>query len=467
MTTTKKLFLIIFLALIIYLPSVHTFFISDDWFHLRISQISSLQEFLNFFKLSETPQSAAFYRPIPTQLFFSTFYSLFGLNPLPYHVLVLSFFTLSLYLVFKLCSNLFNEKIALTTTFLYSISATHFSRLYFLSAFQEIVMTIFVILSLLFYVKKTAFKFIAISLIFFILALASKETAVVLPVLLLLIDWKNGKINITRIAPFVLLALIYTILYITNFGLKSEGSYSWDFSPFKAANTLFWYTLWSFGAPEFLVDYVGSSLKILPRFFEQFPLWSKLILLMICSTLLSAFGLIFKNRNLFKKETFFGVIFYLTGILPVLFLPWHKFTLELTLPLIGFCIFLAYLIKGSPTIIQILFLTTFTLLNLASYLLTYQTNFAPARSDISKNIYNYLTINYRDYPYGSYFEFINDSQSSKDWGVSKQIAQVTSYSDMFKVIYKDNKIEVYFEDIPQPRPIDLNPIRLSTLQFLK
>ncbi len=464
---SKKIFFIIVLALILFSPSINTFFISDDWFHLKISQISSAGEFLNFFSFSQTPQSAAFYRPIPTQVFFFVFNSLFGLNSLPFHIFTLSVFGLSLFLLFILLQKLFKKDLAVLGTFLYAISVTHFSRLYFLSAFQEIMMVTFLLASMIFYIQAKTPRLIIFSLASFILALASKETAVIFPALLLLLDWKRNEIKIGRLIPFILVAVIYLTLYITNLGFKTEGSYNWNYSPLKTANTLFWYIFWSFGAPEFLVDYVGSGLKIVPRFFEQFPIWSKIILSLLGLVALGTVLITAGNKNLFKKGFLFGAAFFLVGLLPVLFLPLHKFTLELTLPLIGFCISLAFLVKGSSKKIGYIFLAAYIVMNVASYIITYQTHFAIARSKISLNIYQFFSTNYPEYPRDKCIEFINGVQSSKEWGVSKQIAQVTSYSDMFQVIYKDKSIKVYFEDLPEEKPYYLQPVKLSSLLFLR
>lgn len=462
----RKLILIILLGVTLFLPSINIFFISDDWFHLRISQIGNIEEFINFFSFSQTPQSAAFYRPIPTQVFFFVFNSLFGLNAVPYHIFTLFVFGLSLYLLSKLLLKLFDRKLALISTFIYAISVTHFSRLYFLSAFQEIAMAVFLISAMLFYIDHSKKGYLG-SLILYILSLASKETAVVLPALLLLIDWEKGVLKIRKIMPFILITAAYLIFYLNGFGFKTEGSYAWDFSPLKAVNTLFWYTVWSFGGPEFLVDYVGSGLKIVPRFFEQFREWSVVILSFIGFTFLSFFSIILKNKNIFKKEFLFGVFFFLVAILPVLFLPLHKFTLELTLPLIGFCIAVASLLNGSSKATGYIFISAFVIMNIASYLITYQTHFAVARSKISNNIYQYFLTNYPNYPRYKYFEFVNEIESSKQWGVSKQIAQVTSYSDMFKVIYRNKGVKVYFEDLPETKPGNLEQIRLSSMMFLR
>ncbi len=459
------LFLIFLTSLALFSPSLNMFFVSDDWFHLRISQINSPGQFINFFSFLPTPQSASFYRPIPTQVFFFVFQSLFGLNPFPYRIFVFFVFSISLILVYKVSEKIFNERIGIVTLVLYSISATNFSRLYFLSAFQEIVMVTFLLSSIFFYFSNNKRHYFY-SILFFILALGSKESAVVLPVILGLISYFKRELN-RKLFPFLIISISFILIYFLNFRFQKEVGYSWDFSPKKALNTFFWYSIWSLGAPEFLVDFVGGGLKIVPRFFTQFPVWSKVILTLITINV-AGLVIISFNNHLWLRKMFFCFSLYLVALLPVIFLPWHKFTLELAFPLFGFCLGLAILIEGQKNqLLKIMFITCFISLNLASNLLNYQTNFIVPRSKISKNVSNYIDRNYPKDPKKYYFEFINEISSSNEWGVSKQIAQSISYSDLFRVKYRDVNIKVYFEDIPEERPIDKQPIKLKSLQFLR
>jgi len=280
-----------------------------------------------------------------------------------------------------------------------------------LSAFQEIAMVVFVLLSILSYLKKPSTKNTLIALLFFILALASKETAVVLPFILLILDWLRGKIKIKRILPFIIVLLPYLCFRFSYFGSVKGESYIWDFSPKRAANTLFWYALWSFGAPELLVDYVSSGFRILPRFYTDFPFWSSAILLTTSLTLLSFLIMFVKNIKAIDKKFLFTLGVFGLGLVPVLFLPWHKFTLELTLPMVGFSMMLAKLSLGR-------------------------------RNRLSEA-----------YP--------------ETWGSSKQIAHAASGSNLFKVLYKDKSIEVYYQDYETERPKDKEEIKISSKMFLE
>lgn len=458
---------IVFFSLAVFSPGVYNFFLSDDWFHLRISNIQNLHQFLNFFSFGQTSQSAAFYRPIPTQIFFFILQKIFGLNQIFYHVFVYIIFSLSLWLVLRVSESLVNKKAAIYSMFFYAFSVTNFTRLYFLSAFQEIAMFTLLMLSTLF-ILKSSMKDYVLSVIFFILALGCKETAVVFPVILLLI-FLNKREKYFKLIPFILILSGYLFLYFSNIGLKSEGSYTWNFSILRAINTFSWYIFWSIGVPEFFVDYVSSGFKIIPKFYKDFPQLSHILLVLIKISFLSIVVIALKNWKLFTNwKIYLGLSIFLISIFPVLFLPLHKFSLELTLPLFGFCLFLGLLVSSEKNKqLRLLVLFTYILLNIFSNYLTFVTNYTVSRAKLSEKIYSQFKSDYPTYPKGFYFEFKNVVKSSQDWGVSRQIAQTTSYSDMFRVIYNDNSINVYFEDIPGERPKDLKPIYLNSLDYLK
>jgi len=462
------LFLVIISALLLFLPALGNFFSGDDWFHLNISRITHWSEFLNFFSFFPTSQSAAFYRPIPTQVFFFVFHSLFGLNSWPYYLFVLAIFGLSLYLVYLLAKKISgSEKLALLTLFFYAFSVTNFTRVYFLSAFQEIVMVVFVLLACLFYLKDESIKNTLFSVLFFILALGSKETAVVLPLILLLISWWEKKINFRRLLPFGLILGLYLFFRFFHFGGVVGESYLWDFSPKRALNTLFWYTLWSFGAPELLVDYVSSGFRILPRFYTDFPIWSWTILISVLLTLGSFLWLMFKKIKKIDKLLVFGGAIFLLGLSPVLFLPWHKFTLELTLPMVGFSLLLAKISLPKAKRYPV-FVYFFLWLNLSMNFFTYKTHYSVNRSKIAREVYRYFQTTYPQFPKEQAFWFVNDEEVAiKEWGRSKQIAQVTADANLFEVLYNDRKIDIYFQDKEGKIPAGKKVIPIKSGMFLR
>lgn len=131
---------LIILAVVLYLPSFFVFFSNDDWYHLRISQIDSIGQFINFFSFTPNDQTTPLYRPLSTQVVFFVMQTFFGLEVFFYRLLMMVVFCSTLYLIYKLVYLLSNNKnIALISAFVYLFSSTHFSRLFYFSTIQDVV----------------------------------------------------------------------------------------------------------------------------------------------------------------------------------------------------------------------------------------------------------------------------------------------------------------------------------------
>lgn len=465
----KRYFLLIGLSVLVFLPALFNFFSADDWFHLRLVQINNWQEFLNFFSFGKTDQSAAFYRPISTQLFFFGFYKLFGLNSIFYFGFGIILFGLITWNLIKFLEELkFEEKIIWVATLIYGLSASNFARINFVSAYQELLVGLFTLLGLRFYIKKNWWF-----IFFLILSLMSKETGIIFGGLIILTDWKLKENLIKKIKyylPIVLLSIIYLVLRFGIFKTVEGESYIWDFGLKKALNTTMWYGFWSMGIPEFMVDYVGSGLKVVPKFFVEFGIWAKIFLGEIIILFISILGLKITKIKLIKrnwKKFVWGILFFGISLLPVVFLPWHKFSHALTLPLIGIAIILGEIYSlNKNKILKIIFLAAFLILNLSSIYNLNQKHYSVTRGEISKKVFNYFEQNYPEYPKDKSFVFVNDTNpEAKQWGSSKQIAYALSNSDFFKVFYKNKNIRVYYEDLDTNIPE--NSIKLSSRMFLE
>lgn len=462
------LLIIIILSVLIFSPALGNFFWGDDWFLIEVSRIDSSREFIDFFSFTQTSRSVPFYRPVSTNLFFYTFQTLFGLNIFFYRLFALILFGVSLYLVYKFSEIIFQNKVEQNLTlFIYGISAIHFNTIYYLSAIADSFMVVFVICSILFFFKLQTTKNLILSLFFFILALGSKETAVVTPLLILVIIWFKKQKSFIKIIWFFPPLFLYLLLHLMNPSIAVENSYIFDFSPIKLLNTLFWYVAWSFGAPELLVDYIGNGFKILPRFYDDFHVWSWVILGEVTILFTSLCILIFNSKKKMLRRIVLGSALFIISLLPVIFFPWHKFAYYLTLPLLGFSIALAELIDFNKKFISCIFIAFFIILNISSVILNYQTNYSVSRSRISERVFLYFQKYYPVPPKDSYFEFINDTPVvNQYWGSSKQIDQAISQSNLFKVLYKNHDYLVFYEDINAQRPVGKNKIPVSTAKFL-
>lgn len=472
MTWLKKYFY--FFPVLFYLPALGNFFSADDWFHLRITHIDTLQQFLNFFSFSQTPQTASFYRPLSTQVFYFIFQTLFGLNSAIYYLFGLTLFAYILYLIKKLLEIYLPPTIHNLPSIVYGLSVSNFTRIYFVSAFQELFLVIFSLLTLINFKSKPK-----LSLLFFVLALLSKETAIVLPALIFLLNLKDKKSLVSTIYDLpvrqaglrstILISVVYLYFRLFHFGLAEGDSYLWNLSPIRAVNTLMWYALWSVGAPELLVDYIGSGLRPIPRFFVDYPNWWVVIVFPLLGIIASSAYHLLKNFKKLNSYFWIFIVFFVISLLPVLFLPSHKFALELGLPLVGFSISLSILLKSAKPHFFLITFVIFLVYNLSMNYLTYTRHYSVSRGQISKKVYEYFSQKYPTPPENQYFEFVNDAQDYGEiWGQSKQISQSLSNSDFFKVLYRNPDYVVYYQDIPESKPknSEFKQIHLSTKQFL-
>src|SRR3990167_5846490 len=82
-----RLYLILlFAAVLIFVPSLKYDFSQDDFIHLYHSRASSLQDVINFFNPNNSYTDIFFYRPLTTQFYFFINQLLFGINALPFRI---------------------------------------------------------------------------------------------------------------------------------------------------------------------------------------------------------------------------------------------------------------------------------------------------------------------------------------------------------------------------------------------
>ena len=446
------------LVLLLYYPAFGSFYTNDDFFHFTISKADSLSDFLNFFNPAFAVSGWDFYRPLSTQTAYFLVDSLFGKNPFLAHVFLFGLFAILVTLVYLFLSELLEKKsTVLIAVFLYAVSATHFGHLYFLGN-QEVVHGIFYLGSLYFWVRFLKqigkIKWYLLSLLFFLFSLASKEFAITLPALAFLLYVyfrfkKKTKLNfravIKLLIPFGLICFVYAVLKLKYYGFGSGDSYIWQFSPKVLLNSLSWYGLWSLGLPEMLVDFVSFDGKINPNLWK---FWSRQAIPIFClfiilvSLLLYSLFLVFIKKNkeiqLFLLFTFGWFFVYL---LPVLFLPWHKFVMYLTIPLVMISASMALLIndlKSQKILLVGVFLLTYFTLSYFNLKLTYQTNWISQGTKAAKRVYDHINNSHYDQAEPIVIVFY-DQASNEDlpWKGSQQLKVILSDQNFFKVYFDD------------------------------
>lgn len=446
---------IIIAAAALYLPLLKNFFWSDDWYFLWISRISSFGEFLQFFSFGNNLHTTPMYRPLSTQVFFFIFQNVFGIHAGMYYFFSILVWGMGLYVLYLLLKEMFKDKsYSLVILAIYALSASHFARLSYLSAFQEVLMFTTGIAAVYWVCFK---KRTLVGIIAFVAALLSKESAIVLPGLMIVIEVFKGeklldKKMLKKYLPIFIISLVYVYLRFvakdwTDLG---SGNYAWNFSPLRAIHTTVWYGLWSIGLPELVIHYVGNNASILPRFWTDFPTMSKIISATFLF-LIGAFSLAklsWVSTHLKNKESvkvmILGAVWFIVGLLPIVFLPDHKYVLGQSFALVGMGIMLAHIITGSQKYLGRFALLSYVALNLVSIVFLYQTHVSLQRSQIARNTHEYFTEKYPRPPVGIYFK--NDKLVEvAQWGQSRQIHQAVG-DYFFPVVYKQDYKNVAYED---------------------
>lgn len=482
----KKLlpFLFIFIVVVLlYYPILSTYFSQDDFFHFKISQTNgSVYGFINLFGFHSFAQRGiAFYRPISRELPFNIYYSVFGLNHLPFRIFQFIIHFLNIYLVYALVQKLFNNKsLSLFVSFFFGITAANVATLYYLAGgIQTLLATTFTLSSLLFfqqYLKTNHSKLKVFSFLTFLLGISSHEQAIITPFLIMGLILTNKprtdfKKYILELIPYFIATLILAYFEISRIGFSSgEQQYQAVFNIKTAINSLFWYTNWALGVPETLIDFVFPGFRLNPTLLRY---WSNYYVFIFPSFFLSVFLLItaviyvaLKKISIFTNKLFiFNLIWFPLGLLPVLLFPLHKSTHYLVISLPAFWTILGYItlnfyqeFKKKRLLFSKIWLTTFILsliiLSTTSAILGSTNYWAAGRGKLAQQLLKQVQETYPNLPKGSIIYFKNDPNYpflTKEWGgSSKQASVILNGGDALQLLYKDSTIQVFYEDIKAP-----------------
>ena len=214
-----------------YLPSLKSDFVWDDVVYVKgnLEDLKNFSPDLSFFipKQKENKKSGYFgiWRPI---LYSSWAFDakVWGSSPFGFHLTNIILHSFSTVLLFFLCHLILKQfnikeslKISGFASLIFAVHPVHVETVSFISARSDLLCSIFILLSMIFFVLTyKRFYYILISIPFFYLALLSKETAIVLPFLalsfVLIKDYKNktlSRIPLPLIGIFMLVLVLYYI----------------------------------------------------------------------------------------------------------------------------------------------------------------------------------------------------------------------------------------------------------------
>jgi len=286
-----------------------------------------------------------FYRPVGS-LVYRIVFDLFGLNPLPFRVVVYGFLLLNLFLVYKLALRLSGSgEIAAMSALLYTfhgrLAAIYLNN----GTIYDVLCATFTFLTLLYYVgvrqagqriRRWAWlKLLAL----FICALNAKEMAAAIPLLLLIYEWLYHRPASKR--PAALLRFLFGEglpgLVCGALTLLAARSRVGDGGPMHA-NVYYAVT---FSAGQFLEHSRELMSGLLYRHKPGLSTGQML------SVWLVAIAIAALAR---KKFFWFFVCFALLAPLPVIFIPYRGFFV-MYLPFAGWAMFLATLLVGGRNLL--------------------------------------------------------------------------------------------------------------------
>lgn len=189
--------LLLLLTLTVYFRSLFAFFHHDDFFLLRFVFSDSLCDLFRIAHIEPVESLPAnipwLFRPIPHYIFFYLSRSLFGLDPLPYHVIQLAAVAGISFLIYVLATRLYGgASYSLLPAILFLLAVrVNFESVFWISGMVELSVTLLVLLALVSFISLDSqtshhWLYASIASISYLGALFCKESAIVLPLVLLL-----------------------------------------------------------------------------------------------------------------------------------------------------------------------------------------------------------------------------------------------------------------------------------------
>ena len=185
------------------------------------------------------------YAPL-TQYLFLIIYSIYGYNPLPFHLASIALHSINTCFVYYIILHLFSQTnrtfpitmdtriVAFSTALIFSIHPLNVESVAWISAIKVPLYSFFYLAAtmlFLSFLKKGGYVYYILSFLFFILSFGAKEQAVVFPIWLVLIFWILGY-NIKerwvwfKIIPFLILAVFFGIVTLLSQYTVGEGELS-------------------------------------------------------------------------------------------------------------------------------------------------------------------------------------------------------------------------------------------------
>lgn len=426
-------------------PSFFSYFFQDDWFSLSISRAKNPAEFVNFF----LPRSdVIYYRPLGMQVPFFLVQSIFGLQPFPFRLATLFIHFLNGYLVYRLLFFFVKEKrLSEVGAFLYLTSATHMIVFFWAATFAFVLGPLFYFLCFWWFLIGKH----RLSLVAFILGLLTNELVITLPMILLVGTWaklvKQKKWRL--LMPYFITAAVYVVVrFVTRF--PTSGGYTLLTSVHQLFLNLRNYVLWSLNWPDEIHNQFVSFFILNPLFVKNFLPY---LLIFSLSTFICLSVFVFaplawgSRKNINRQQVWFGMVWFLFTLSPVLYFSKHYFSYYVPIPLFGLLmigcgLFLA--LKKQQFVSSILL----CLVAVAWYVAAWTTirldlkiHWAPQRAVRAEKVVNRLQAQFPEIPNGSVVVIPQTNGNEENtWAMGEQ--------NGIRFLYKDPSLVTFFGKLP-------------------
>ena len=303
---------LVLLTFAVHWPALHAGYIWDDDDHLTANPAMTASD-----GLRQIWSSLAVSRYYPLTL--TTFWCehrLWGLRPMPYHLVNIALHALSAVLLFLLLKD-WRVPGAFAAAAIWSVHPVTVESVAWVTEMKNTQSGVFFFLSLLCYAaywRRTRTGMYWLSLLFFAAALASKPSTVTLPVVLLLVAWwRGGRVthgDVGRTLPFFGLAAVMSLMTVAEQQRHIEGiGHAWTLTVAERLQ-LAGRNLWFYAGK---IVWPRDLMFVYPRWHVAGTGWGPL-----AGALLVAAGLWIMRRNAWARACLAGLGCYVALLLPVL-----------------------------------------------------------------------------------------------------------------------------------------------------
>jgi hypothetical protein len=298
-------------------------FYQDDFGWLHLGPITDFGDLLT---ILFAPKAHGNIRPWSENLFFYGLKALFGVNPLPFRIVVFATVAADVVLLVALVRRLTGSVFAAACSpILWLANPCVAPALCWTSIYNESQYLFFVLLALLLFLRGKYWQ----QIIVFVLGLGSLEMAVMYPVIALAYALLFDRTKVRRTVPLFVISAAYTVLHFWAAPGAKSGPYAIQIDS-RIFGTLVTYVRLVLGPQE------------LTHFHWDWPAW-----ITVAGTVLIGVGVI-AAIIVSGRVGLFGLAWFVALLVPMLPLPEHVEDYALTGPAIGLAMILAGALARKP-----------------------------------------------------------------------------------------------------------------------